>query len=382
MCGDPPRVRRGRRHAGADEHVRRQPISAGAARPGRPRRRAEPRGVASRPTLPVPGSSPARWVRSAFASRRTGGCGPRRRSRPTREQAAALAEAGVDLLVIETQTDLRGDGAGGRGRRDVAPDLAVVVTATFTKDDRTLLGSTPEQVAARLVELGADAIGVNCGEGPAQVLRVIRAMRRVAGGVPLVARPNAGGPAQVGGRFVYPATPATSRSTRARCWTRAWRSSADAAAPARAHRGHRRRRIAPARRRARVARPSRARRRADAGRRDAAPRPPSSQAKLAAAIRRRGGDGAATIFDAGEARGRRRDARGGGRRRDRRRGQPDGEDADERLGRVPAHPGARRDRDRPALPDAGPEPPAPAGRPAGRRTRSGSATSSSAWATP
>jgi homocysteine S-methyltransferase len=63
-------------------------------------------------------------------------------------------------------------------------------------------------VAGRLAELGADAIGVNCGEGPAQALRLIRAMRSVAGTVPLAARPNAGGPAEVGGRFVYPATPA------------------------------------------------------------------------------------------------------------------------------------------------------------------------------
>jgi homocysteine S-methyltransferase len=120
---------------------------------------------------------------------------------------AALAEAGADLVLIETQSDLREiEQALGAARR-AAPGLAVVASATFTRDDRTLLGETPAQVAARLVELGADAIGVNCGEGPAQVLRVLRAMRLSAGGLPLVARPNAGGPAEVGGRFVYPATP-------------------------------------------------------------------------------------------------------------------------------------------------------------------------------
>ena len=124
-----------------------------------------------------------------------------------REQALALADAGVDLLLIETQTDLREMEQALAAARDVAPEIAVVVSATYTKDDRTLLGSTPEQVASGLVELGADAIGVNCGEGPAQVLRVIRATRPKAAGLPLVARPNAGGPAEVGGRFVYPATP-------------------------------------------------------------------------------------------------------------------------------------------------------------------------------
>ncbi|MDP9297226.1 MAG: bifunctional homocysteine S-methyltransferase/methylenetetrahydrofolate reductase [Actinomycetota bacterium] len=124
-----------------------------------------------------------------------------------REQALALADGGVDLLVIETQTDIREMEQALAAVRDAAPEVAVIVSATYTKDDRTLLGSTPEQVAASLVELGVDAMGVNCGEGPAQVLRVIRAMRPHAAGLPLIARPNAGGPAEVGGRFVYPATP-------------------------------------------------------------------------------------------------------------------------------------------------------------------------------
>jgi methionine synthase I (cobalamin-dependent)/5,10-methylenetetrahydrofolate reductase len=123
------------------------------------------------------------------------------------EQASALAEAGADLLMIETQTDLREMEQAIAAARDAAPGIAIAVSATFTKDDRTLLGSSPAQVAVRLVELGADAIGANCGEGPAQVLRVIRSMHAAAPGVPLVARPNAGGPTQVGGRFVYPATP-------------------------------------------------------------------------------------------------------------------------------------------------------------------------------
>jgi methionine synthase / methylenetetrahydrofolate reductase(NADPH) len=126
------------------------------------------------------------------------------------EQAQALADAEVDLLVIETQSDLRELEQAVAAARQAAPGLALIASATFTRDDRTLLGSTPEQIAVGLVELGVDALGVNCGEGPAQVLRVVRAMRPVAdaAGLPLVARPNAGGPAEIGGRFVYPATPA------------------------------------------------------------------------------------------------------------------------------------------------------------------------------
>ncbi|MEA2556213.1 MAG: methionine synthase / methylenetetrahydrofolate reductase [Actinomycetota bacterium] len=123
------------------------------------------------------------------------------------EQASALAEGGVDVLIIETQSDLREVERAVAAARDVAPRLAVVASMTFTRDDRTLLGSTPEQVAAGLADLAVDAIGVNCGEGPAQALRIVRAMGGYAAGLPLMVRPNAGGPAEVGGRFVYPATP-------------------------------------------------------------------------------------------------------------------------------------------------------------------------------
>ena len=122
------------------------------------------------------------------------------------EQVEALTSGDVDLVLIETQSDLIEIEQALAAARDVC-DLAIAVTATFTRDDRTLLGSTPEQVARRLVELGADAIGVNCGEGPAQVLRVLHAMRPHAAGTPLVAMPNAGGPARVGERIMYPATP-------------------------------------------------------------------------------------------------------------------------------------------------------------------------------
>jgi methionine synthase I (cobalamin-dependent)/5,10-methylenetetrahydrofolate reductase len=125
-----------------------------------------------------------------------------------REQASALAGAGVDMLMIETQTDLREMEQALAAARDAAPGLAVLAGATFTRDDRTPLGSTPEEVAARLTALGADAIGVNCGEGPAQILRIARAMVAATEGIPVTARPNAGGPARAAGRVVYPATPA------------------------------------------------------------------------------------------------------------------------------------------------------------------------------
>jgi homocysteine S-methyltransferase len=123
------------------------------------------------------------------------------------DQASALVEAGADLLLLETQSDLREIEVAVEAIREVAPACPLIVSATFTRDDRTLLGSTPEAVAGAVAELPVDALGVNCGEGPAQVLRVARAMHAAAPGVPLLASPNAGGPAEIGGRLVYPATP-------------------------------------------------------------------------------------------------------------------------------------------------------------------------------
>jgi homocysteine S-methyltransferase len=125
-----------------------------------------------------------------------------------RQQISALVEAGIDVLVIETQTDVRELEEAVRAANDAAPDVAIIASATFTRDDRTLLGDRPEDVARRLAALDADVLGVNCGEGPAQAVRVVDAMAPAAGDVPLAARPNAGGPTQVGGRFIYPATPA------------------------------------------------------------------------------------------------------------------------------------------------------------------------------
>jgi homocysteine S-methyltransferase len=119
------------------------------------------------------------------------------------DQAAALA--GADFLIIETLVDLAEVEQAVRAARE-ATELPIVATMSFTRDDRTLLGSTPEEAAILLASLGVDALGVNCSEGPAQVLRLLTAIRPHAGEIPLVAQPNAGGPARVAGRLLYPAT--------------------------------------------------------------------------------------------------------------------------------------------------------------------------------
>ncbi len=126
-----------------------------------------------------------------------------------REQIQALIAAGVDLLVIETMVSLEEAHQAFLAAREVAPDHPVVVSMTYTRDDRTLVGETPEQVARAFQEWGVDVFGANCSSGPAQLLRVLKAMRQVVPEALYWIKPNAGWPERLpGGRIFYPATPA------------------------------------------------------------------------------------------------------------------------------------------------------------------------------
>ena len=120
------------------------------------------------------------------------------------EQIRAFAESGVDLIVIETFSDLYEIKEAIKAAREIC-DLPVVASVTFTRDDRTLLGDDPLTVARRLKETGVDVIGINCSGGPAQLLRLLKQMTQVVPEGRFWVKPNAGWPEQVGGRIMYPA---------------------------------------------------------------------------------------------------------------------------------------------------------------------------------
>ncbi|HSM70992.1 MAG TPA: bifunctional homocysteine S-methyltransferase/methylenetetrahydrofolate reductase [Anaerolineales bacterium] len=122
------------------------------------------------------------------------------------EQIQVLAEAGADLIVTETMSDLYEIREAIKAVRDVC-DLPVVASVTFTRDDRTLLGDNPTKVARVLNTAGADVIGVNCSGGPAQLLRILKQMKQAVtdSSAKFWVKPNAGWPEQVGGRIMYPA---------------------------------------------------------------------------------------------------------------------------------------------------------------------------------
>lgn len=122
------------------------------------------------------------------------------------EQAAALEAGGVDVLWVETMSDLQEVRAAVEGAQQ-ATSLPVVATMTFDTRGFTMMGVSPVQALDMLQALGLAAFGGNCGNGPAEIEGVIRAMHERAPGDVLVAKSNAGIPEVVGGEIVYSGTP-------------------------------------------------------------------------------------------------------------------------------------------------------------------------------
>lgn len=123
-------------------------------------------------------------------------------------QIAALVEAGADLIVFDTFTDLFELVEAVHAARTVSADIPLVAQLTFTDDGRTPLGHTPHKVATTLAGLPLDVMGVNCSVGPAGVLRVLQGLARaLPPGTRLSAQPNAGWPERVGGRIMYSSPP-------------------------------------------------------------------------------------------------------------------------------------------------------------------------------
>jgi len=122
------------------------------------------------------------------------------------EQIRALTEAGVDLIVIETMSDLYEIQEAVKAAKQ-SSTLPIVASVTFTRDDRTLLGDDPTQVARTLAQAGAEVLGVNCSGGPSQLLRILKQMKGAVPDGKFWVKPNAGWPEQVGGRIMYPADP-------------------------------------------------------------------------------------------------------------------------------------------------------------------------------
>jgi 5-methyltetrahydrofolate--homocysteine methyltransferase len=121
-------------------------------------------------------------------------------------QAKALSAAGVDLLVIETQYDLAEAGLAVKAAR-AACNLPIVVSFSYDRGKRTMMGVRPTQMAAEMAALGVDVLGINCGRSLTENLQNLQELR-AATKLPIWFKPNAGLPV-VGadGNPTYDVTP-------------------------------------------------------------------------------------------------------------------------------------------------------------------------------
>jgi 5-methyltetrahydrofolate--homocysteine methyltransferase len=120
------------------------------------------------------------------------------------EQLRGLVAGGIDLVLIETMSDLGEVQAAVDAARAVAPDLPVLATLSFDTNLRTMMGVSPGAAVKALSAAGVEAVGANCGRGPEE-MELIAAELAAAreGDVLLIAQSNAGLPQLVGDHFAY-----------------------------------------------------------------------------------------------------------------------------------------------------------------------------------
>jgi methionine synthase I (cobalamin-dependent) len=121
-------------------------------------------------------------------------------------QVVSLAAAGPDALLVETMSDIEEARLAVAAAKSTG--LPVIVSFAFDSGknkDRTMMGATPESVAAAMVEVGADAIGANCGVGVEYAAAICRRLH-AACDLPIWIKPNAGLPKMEGTSVRYDTT--------------------------------------------------------------------------------------------------------------------------------------------------------------------------------
>ena len=122
-----------------------------------------------------------------------------------REQAKALTDAGVDIIVVETISDIRELRACLIGIREVF-DGPLVAHMTYSDGFNTITGTDPETSVTVMEALDVDVIGVNCSTGPEEMEPVVRSLAEHTER-PISVQPNAGIPEMRDGHACYPASP-------------------------------------------------------------------------------------------------------------------------------------------------------------------------------
>lgn len=124
------------------------------------------------------------------------------------EQAAILLETGVDCIDVETMMGMQETICALEEIRKLSDTIPVLCTFSITPKATLYFGGTLYTAVKALEERGADAVGVNCSGGPAELAPVIAKLTETVA-LPIVAKPNAGMPVRDAlGHVSYPMEPA------------------------------------------------------------------------------------------------------------------------------------------------------------------------------
>jgi len=124
-------------------------------------------------------------------------------------QIDALTKAGVDVICIETMTDLREATLAVTAAKNINPDIPVIASMTFDKIPKgyyTIMGVNVEDAIKGLDDAGTDIIGSNCGNGIDNMIEIAKQMKEISDR-PLLIQSNAGIPENIDGEIVYPESP-------------------------------------------------------------------------------------------------------------------------------------------------------------------------------
>ena len=125
------------------------------------------------------------------------------------KQASWLADAGADIIVVETMIDLGEAILAVQAAKAAAPNLPVMATLTFDpspKGYHTVMGNTIAQAADELAEAGANIVGSNCGNGIEKMVEIAEEFVKVSD-LPVAIQSNAGLPETRDGELYYSETP-------------------------------------------------------------------------------------------------------------------------------------------------------------------------------
>ncbi len=123
-----------------------------------------------------------------------------------KEQIKGLLEGGVDLIVFETFGTVEELVQGVRAVRELNADIPIVAHVTINTEGNLLSGESLERFVGEISKHRVDAIGLNCSEGPRQMLEALERLRPLTT-LPLSVQPNAGLPQSIGGRNLYMTSP-------------------------------------------------------------------------------------------------------------------------------------------------------------------------------